>query len=153
MMVLLNSTDLIVVGYRYGEAGTSAVTVGGSVAMFLNAFIGGFSSASQVIIAMMIGAGEKRKISRFVSTVCGFIFVVAIASMLIMIPLTDTMLRLLNTPLESYQGAFEYSRICLFGIAPIYAYHLISAIVRGMGDSQHPFIFIATASKTEIIRP
>lgn len=151
MMVLLNSTDLIVVGYRYGEAGTSAVTVGGSVAMFLNAFIGGFSSASQVIIAMMIGAGEKRKISRFVSTVCGFIFVVAIASMLIMIPLTDTMLRLLNTPVESYQGAFEYSRICLFGIAPIYAYHIISAIVRGMGDSKHPFIFIATGCGLNIV--
>ena len=145
MMVLLNSVDLVVVGYKLGEIGTSAVSIGGSVAMFLNAFIGGFSSAAQVIIAMMIGAGEKRKISKFVCTVCGFIFIVAIISMCVMIPLTDTMLRLLNTPSESYQGAFEYSRICLFGIIPIYAYHIISAIVRGMGDSKHPFIFIATA--------
>ena len=151
MMVLLNSVDLIVVGYKLGEVGTSAVTIGGSVAMFLNAFIGGFSSAAQVIIAMMIGAGEKRKISKFISTVCGFVFLIAILSMAVMIPLTGTMLRLLNTPPEAYDGAFRYAIICLFGIVPIYAYHIISAIVRGMGDSKHPFIFIATACGLNIV--
>ena len=38
MMVFLNTVDMIVVGQRLGEAGTSAVSIGGSVAMFLNAF-------------------------------------------------------------------------------------------------------------------
>ena len=145
MMVLLNTVDMIVVGQRLGEAGTSAVSIGGSVAMFLNAFIGGFAAAAQVIIAMMVGAKERQRISRFVSTVCGFIFVAAIASMCIMIPLAPTMLNLLNTPPEAYEGAYEYSLICLIGIIPIYAYHIISAIVRGMGDSKHPLIFITIA--------
>ena len=75
MMVLLNTVDMIVVGYKLGEAGTSAVSIGGSVAMFLNAFIGGFSSAVQVIIAMKIGSGKREEISRLVTTVCGFISV------------------------------------------------------------------------------
>ena len=145
MMVLLNTVDMVVVGQRLGEVGTSAVSIGGSVAMFLNAFIGGFASAAQVIIAMLVGAGERKRISRFVSTVCGFVFVAAILSMCVMIPLTDGMLSLLNTPEASYEGAFEYSRICLFGIIPIYAYHIISAVVRGMGDSKHPMIFITVA--------
>ena len=151
MMVLLNTVDMIVVGYKLGEAGTSAVSIGGSVAMFLNAFIGGFSGAAQVIIAMMVGAGEKKKISKFVSTTLGFVFVAAILSMAIMIPLTDAMLNLLNTPPEAYDGAFEYSRICLFGIIPIYAYHMISAVVRGMGDSKHPLIFITLACGLNIV--
>lgn len=151
MMVLLNTVDMIVVGQRLGEAGTSAVSIGGSVAMFLNAFIGGFSSAAQVIIAMLIGGGEKRRISRFVSTICGFIFLCAIASMCIMIPLTDAMLNLLNTPSEAYLGAYEYSRICLFGIIPIFAYHIISAIVRGMGNSKYPLIFITIACGLNIV--
>ena len=151
MMVLLNTVDMIVVGYKLGEAGTSAVSIGGSVAMFLNAFIGGFSSAVQVIIAMKIGSGKREGISRLVATVCGFISVAAIASMLIMLPLTNTMLWLLNTPPESYSGAFEYSRICLFGIIPIYFYHIISAIFRGMGDSKNPLIFITTACGLNIV--
>ncbi len=151
MMILLNTVDMIVVGQKLGEAGTSAVSIGGSVAMFLNAFIGGFSSAAQVIIAMMVGAGKKNKISRFVSTVCGFIFVIGILSMCVMLPLTNTMLNLLNTPSEAYSGAFQYSRICLFGIIPIFAYHIISAIVRGLGDSKHPLIFITVACSLNIV--
>lgn len=151
MMVFLNTVDMIVVGQSGGEAGTSAVSIGGSVAMFLNAFIGGFASAAQVVIAMLIGSGEKKRISSLVSTVCGFIFVAGIASMLIMLPLAETMLNLLNTPPEAYQGALEYSRICLLGILPIYAYHIISAIFRGMGDSKHPLIFITVACGLNIV--
>jgi len=92
MMILLNTVDMIVVGQRLGEIGTSSVSIGGSVAMFLNAFIGGFSSAVQVIIAMMIGAGRHKQISKFISTVCGFVFVIAIASIFVMLPFTDLML-------------------------------------------------------------
>ncbi|MBO5313526.1 MAG: MATE family efflux transporter [Clostridia bacterium] len=151
MMVLLNTVDMIVVGQRLGETGTSAVSIGGSVAMFLNAFIGGFSSAAQVIIAMMIGAGNHKRISKFISTVCGFVFVIAIASMLVMLPFTDLMLDLLNTPSEAYEGSYEYARICIFGIVPIYFYHIISALFRGLGDSKHPFIFISTACGLNIV--
>ena len=114
MMVLLNSVDLIVVGAEHGEIGTSAVTIGGSVAMFLNAFIGGFSSAAQVIIAIMVGSGEKKKISKFVATVSGFIFIAAIVSMAVMLPLTNVMLDLLNTPPESRSGAFDYVALSQF---------------------------------------
>ena len=145
MMILLNTVDMIVVGQRLGEAGTSSVSIGGSVAMFLNAFIGGFASAMQVIIAMMIGANKRKQISKFISTVCGFVFVIALASIFIMLPFTDSMLDLLNTPKEAYKGAYEYALICIFGIIPIYFYHIISAIYRGLGDSKHPFMFIFIA--------
>lgn len=151
MMVLLNTVDMIVVGQRLGESGTSAVSIGGSVAMFLNAFIGGFSSAAQVIIAMKIGSGRQKQISKFISTVCGFIFVTAIASILLMLPFTEAMLELLNTPVEAYQGAYEYALICILGVAPIYFYHIISAIFRGLGDSKHPLVFITFACGLNII--
>lgn len=151
MMVLLNTVDMVVVGYKFEGAGTSAVSIGGTVAMFLNAFIGGFASASQIIIAMLIGSGEKKKISKFVSTAFGFVFVLAIASMILLIPLTDVILTLLKTPPEAYEGAYQYSIICLFGIIPIYAYHIISSIVRGMGNSKHPLIFITIACGLNII--
>lgn len=151
MMVLLNTVDMIVVGQKLGEAGTSAVSIGGSVAMFLNAFIGGFASSAQVLIAIMIGSGKKGRISKFIPTACGFIFVAAILSMLVTVPLTDNMLTALNTPTEAYVGAFEYSTICLFGILPIYFYHITSAIFRGMGDSKHPLIFITVACGLNIV--
>lgn len=151
MMVLLNTVDMVVVGQKLGEIGTSSVSIGGSVAMFLNAFIGGFSAAAQVIIAMMIGAGKYKQISKFISTVCGFIFIAAIVSVFLMTPFVDLMLDILNTPSEAYEGTREYSLICIFGIVPIYFYHIISAIFRGLGDSKHPFIFISIACGLNIV--
>ena len=58
---------------------------------------------------------------------------------------------LLNTPCEAYEGAYEYALICIFGIIPIYFYHIISAILRGLGDSKHPFIFISVACGLNIV--
>ena len=151
MMILLNTVDMVVVGQKLGEAGTSAVSVGGSVAMLLNALIGGFASAAQVLIAMMIGAGERNRISRFVSTVCGFLFVFGVATTCVAFPLIHSVLELLNTPAEAYAGALAYAEICLIGVLPIYAYHTVSAVVRGMGDSRHPFFFIAFACGLNIV--
>ena len=149
-MITLNTVDMVVVGQKYGEAGTSAVAIGASVAMFINAVLTGFSSAIQVIISRFVGSMQSFKISRFVSTVCSFMLLLAIASMGIMIPLIDTMLSLLNTPSEAYTEAYGYSLVCLCGIIPIFAYHVISAILRGMGDSKHPFYFIAIACSLNI---
>ena len=151
MMVLLNSVNLVVVGQRLGGIGTSAVAIGSSVSLFVSAFSNGFCSAAQILIAQMVGANEKHRISRFVATACGFLFVFSMALMLILLPLTGTILELLNTPAEAYEGAFSYSLISLLTVVPMFAYHLISAIVRGMGDSRHPFWFIFIACGSSIV--
>jgi putative MATE family efflux protein len=52
----------------------------------------------------------------------------------------------MNTPIEAYQGASDYSTICMIGLVFIYGYNIVSAILRGMGDSKHPFIFIGIAA-------
>ena len=150
-MIMLNTVDMVVVGKKYGEAGTSAVSIGASVAMFINAFLTGFMSAAQVVISRILGSGKREKLSGFVSTLCGFTFALAILFAFIMIPLIQPMLSLLNTPTEAYDGAYTYSLVCLIGIVPIFAYHSMSAIYRGMGDSKHPFIFIAIACTLNII--
>ncbi|MBR5001490.1 MAG: MATE family efflux transporter, partial [Firmicutes bacterium] len=63
----------------------------------------------------------------------------------------DTLLRLMNTPPESYSGAAGYSTICMVGLVFIYGYNVVSAILRGMGDSKHPFIFVSIAAVTNLI--
>ena len=150
-MIALNTADMVIVGQKYGEAGTSAISIGASVAMFLNAFLTGFVSAAQVVISRIIGSGRRDQLSAFVSTLCGFAFALALLFAAIMIPLINPMLRLLNSPAEAYDGAYNYALICLIGIIPIFAYHVMAAIFRGLGDSKHPFIFIAIACTLNII--
>ena len=57
----------------------------------------------------------------------------------------------MNTPKEAYEGALAYSTICISGLVFMYGYNAVSAILRGMGDSKHPFIFISIAAVVNIV--
>ena len=60
-------------------------------------------------------------------------------------------LRWLNTPEEIWEFTRQYCITCIWGVVFIYGYNLVSAILRGMGDSKHPFMFIAIASIINVI--
>ncbi|MCF0150336.1 MAG: MATE family efflux transporter, partial [Firmicutes bacterium] len=60
--------------------------------------------------------------------------------------LRDTLLQLVNTPAEAYEYTMQYTVICIAGLVFIYGYNIVSAIMRGMGDSKRPFMFIAIAA-------
>lgn len=79
LQVVYNMVDMIVVGQVLGQVGLSAVSVGGDITHFMT-FVGmGFAAAGQVIISQLIGAGERHRIGRFVSTMFGFLMVCAMA--------------------------------------------------------------------------
>lgn len=151
LQVVYNMVDMIVVGNVLGKVGISAVSVGGDVTHFLTFIAMGFSNAGQVLIARYIGADKRDKIGRFVGTMCGFLIVCSLVLSVLGIVFQDTLLRLMNTPEEAYEGAVSYSVVCMIGLVFIYGYNVVSAILRGMGDSKHPFIFISIAAVLNLI--
>ena len=151
LQIIYNMVDMMVVGSVLGKAGTSAVSVGGDVSNLLTFVAMGFASAGQVIIARLIGAGERNKLSRFVGTMVGFLTVSAIVMSVTGLLLQDTMLTLMKTPAEAYEGARAYSSICMAGLIFIYGYNTVSAILRGMGDSKRPFVFISIAAVLNLV--
>lgn len=145
LQVVYSTVDMIIVGNVMGAAGTSAVAVGGDVTNLLT-FVGiGFASAGQVLIARYIGAGESHKIGRFVGTMSGFLFVCAMISSILGLIFQNPLLSVMNTPRPAFDGAEAYSSICIMGLVFIYGYNVVSAILRGMGDSKHPLLFIGIA--------
>lgn len=151
LQVVYNMVDMIIVGNRLGKVGISAVSVGGDVSHFLTFIAIGFANAGQVLIAQYIGAGERKKIGKFVGTMSGFLLSCAMIISAISFVLRHRMLRLMNTPSEAYEGAMVYSVICMIGLVFIYGYNIVSAVLRGMGDSKHPFIFISIAAVLNVI--
>lgn len=151
LQVLYNMVDMIVVGNVLGKIGISAVSVGGDVVHFLTFIAIGFSNAGQVIIAKYIGKEQRNKIGSFIATMSGFLFLCVAVSSVLGLLFLDEMLIVMNTPLEAMSGAADYSRISFFGLVFIYGYNIVSAILRGMGDSKHPFIFISVAAVLNLI--
>jgi Na+-driven multidrug efflux pump len=54
-------------------------------------------------------------------------------------------LRLMNTSEAAMSEALGYSTVCIFGLVFIYGYNIVSAVLRGIGDSKHPFFFIGNS--------
>ena len=151
LQVVYNMVDMIIVGHVLGKAGTSAVAVGGDVSNFLTFIAMGFSSAGQVLIAKYIGGNQREKLGKFVGTMTGFLMLCAIVISIIALFLQQEILSLMNTPEEALSGAVSYSTICMAGLVFIYGYNIVSAVMRGMGDSKHPFIFIGIAALLNVV--
>ena len=143
--------DMAVVGRVVGESGLSGLSIGGDVLSLLTLICMGLSGASEIIIAQYLGAGMKERLSRFVGTLVSFMFVSSIAVSALCLLLRAPILNLMNTPTEAWEQAMHYSTTCMFGLLFIYGYNTVSAILRGMGDSKRPFLFISIAAVLNLI--
>ena len=151
LQVVYNMADMIIVGMAMGKVGLSAVSVGGDVSHFLTFLAMGFSSAGQVIIAQYVGAGQKDRIGRFVGTMFHFLFLCSVVLSSVCLLLRSPILGLMNTPAASWDEALAYATVCMAGLPFIYGYNAISAVLRGLGDSRHPFVFISIAAVMHIV--
>ena len=151
LQAVYNMVDMIIVGHVMGKVGLSGVSVGGDLVGFLTFIAMGFSNAGQVIISQYLGAGKRESISRFVAAMFSFLLFCALALGLVFYLLRTPLLRLMNTPQEAWHEAYNYMTICLYGLVFIFGYNASSAVLRGLGDSRHPFVFIGIASVTNVI--
>ena len=151
LQIVYNMVDMMVVGNVLGQKGLSAVAIGGDVSNLLTFVAMGFSSAGQVIIAQYIGRGERDKIGRFVGTMSGFLCVSSLVLTAVGLLAQPLLLAWMNTPREAYDGAVAYASVSMSGMLFVYGYNAVSAILRGMGDSKHPFLFISLAAVLNLL--
>ena len=151
LQVLYALVDMIVVGQVVGSYGLSAVSVASQDFMFMTMICLGFSTGGQVYISQLIGIGENRKLNRTIGTLFTITILFGIVMSVLGLLFGEPLLRLLNTPTESFSLAYDYLIVCSIGILFTYGYNMISAVLRGMGDSRHPFLFIAIASVINMV--
>jgi len=146
LQAIYNLVDMIVVGNCIGKAGMSAVSIGGDLLHLLTFVAMGFSSAGQVLIARSVGTGRYDEIKKTIGTMFSFLLGASLVISLLCYLLRFSVLRWLNTPSAAWDYAMDYLVTCVIGLFFIYGYNIVSAILRGMGDSRRPFLFIAIAA-------
>ena len=151
LQMMYNMIDMIIVGHALGKTGLSAVAVGSDISNFITFFIMGFSNAGQVIISQYIGADQRDKLGKFIANMFSALIISSVLMSVVCLFFRETFLGMMNTPTEAYGEALAYSTVCISGLIFISGYNMISAVMRGMGDSKHPFVFIAIASVLNIV--
>lgn len=146
-----NMVDMLVVGRFVGSAGLSAVATCGDLGTLCTFISTGFATAGQVMIAQYVGKKDYTSLNRVIGTSFSFLLGLAVVLMAIALSTVQGQLRLLNVPAEALQDGRDYAVVCYCGMIFIFGYNLVSAILRGMGDSRRPLIFIAVAAVTNLI--
>jgi len=151
LQAIYNIVDMIVVGQVIGGSGMSAVAIGGNVLSILNFVVMGFAGAGQIIIARAVGAKDMEGVKKTIGTMFTLLLSAAVVMSIVAFFAREWLLNLVNTPAESYAYTMDYTLVCMAGLVFIYGYNIVSAIMRGMGDSKRPFMFVAIASCINIV--
>lgn len=150
LQAFYSMVDMIVVGQFCGPEGLSAVGIGGQVANLFLAIGMGFSGGGQVVISQQVGSGSQ-KLSRTIGTLLSLEMILAIVSMVIGICFYRPILSAMNTSEAAWSEAVSYHIICCLGMVFIYGYNALCAILRGMGESKLPMVFVAIASAVNVV--
>ena len=150
--LLYNTADSVIVGQFVGKEALAAV--GGSAAILVNVFVGGLTSLSSgatIIVGQYYGAGRKEDVSKAVHTGMAFAIILGIIITIAGIPTTRLMLEAMNTTPESLDGSTIYLRVYMAGMIPNLVYNMGAGILRAIGDSKRPLIFLIISSIVNII--
>lgn len=151
LQVLYSTIDMVIVGKYVGTAGLSAVAQSSQIVNFAVMVCLGFSNAGQVLVSQAIGAGKREKLNPIIGTLFCLLVMLAFFFSCGMLGLKPHILDVMNIPPESYDMAMHYLTICGAGLIFTAGYNMVSAVLRGMGDSKRPLLFIVIASVTNLI--
>lgn len=148
---LYGIVDLYIVGQYADATQISAVAIGTGVLFLFNGLLMGMSTGGTVAVGQMAGSRREKDLSETISTIFGLIPLLSIAMLAIGFALRVPFLRLLNCPEESFASADAYVSICLVGLIFTGLYNAIAAVLRGMGDSKGPTIFVSASCLCNIV--
>ena len=151
LQVLYSTVDMIIVGHYVGTPGLSAVSQSSLILNFATMICLGFSSAGQVLVSQALGAGKKKEVNAIIGTLFTLILSMGVVFSVIALLFRFPIMEVMNIPDESYDMAVSYLIICGSGLIFTAGYNMVSAVLRGMGDSKRPFLFIGIASVINLI--
>ena len=148
---LYNTVDSVVVGNFIGSDALAAV---GSSNSLINLIIGmfmGIGTGAGVIISQYYGAGEKQKLHWAVHTTMALSIVGGFLLIALGVLLSPLILVLMGTPESVMPGAVAYLRIFFCGSLFNLVYNMGSGVLRAVGDSKRPLIFLCISSVINIV--
>ena len=148
---LYSFVDTAIVGQYLGAVKLAAVGATGSVNFLVIGLCLGFCSGFSIPIAQAFGAREEEELRRCVwhAAVLSAVFSVMFGAAATM--LCKPMLRLMNTPEEIIDSSARYIRIIFAAIPCCVLYNMASGILRALGDSKTPVLFLVLASLVNIV--
>ena len=148
---MYNTVDTVIVGRFVGTGALAAVGASGPILSLINGFFLGVSTGATVIMSQYCGACDREGISRALHTGIALALTLGILIMVLGVGMAPRILRLIGTPESCLEDASRYCRILFGGAVFSMLYNMGSGILRAMGDSRRPMIFLIVCCAVNIL--
>ena len=150
LQLMFNAVDIIVVG-RFSGSGALAA-VGSTTALiniFTNLFIG-ISLGANVLAARYYAAGRDREMSEAVHTAIALALASGVVMAFVGVAMSRLALDIMDTPADVIDQSVLYMRIYFMGMPFFMLYNYGAAILRAVGDTKRPLLFLAAAGMANV---
>ena len=148
---MYNTVDTIIVGRAVGTQALAAVGSTSSLINLINGFFIGLSTGATVILSQYFGANDQQGVQRALHTGVGLAIVLGVLASALGILAGPTVLKMIRTPESCLQDASVYVRIYFLGAIASMIYNMGSGILRAMGDSRRPMVFLIISCFVNIL--
>lgn len=143
--------DTIIVGQTLGVEALAAVGATGSITFMVVGFCNGIASGFAIPVAQRFGAKDEKGLKRAIANSIYLSIAFSVVITLLVTHYCRNILEFMNTPSDIMEGAYAYLIVIFWGIPVTFFYNLFSGIMRSLGDSKTPVVFLVIASVINIV--
>ena len=143
MQIGYGIVNTIWVGHLVGENAVGAIGVSFPVIYVLVGVCMGMSMATTILVAQFYGAKDYPMVARAVGSSFSLALIIGAVMTIAGVLSSDALLRLMATPPENFAMASVYLKINLAGMVLLYLGFLTNFILRGIGDTVTPMVFMS----------
>lgn len=148
---LYNTIDIMIVGNYLGDTSLAAIGACSSIYELLLGFCFGVGNGLSIVASRYYGRGDQNLLKK---SVAGSIVVGLSLTVLLMVLCSFglyPLMRLLKTPEQLLAESYSYISTLTTFIGVMFAYNLLAGLLRGIGNSFMPLIFLIISSLANIV--
>lgn len=142
---MYNTVDSIIVGQYVGDSALAAVGASGPILNLLLLLFMGISTGAGILVSQYFGAHRQKELETTVGTCLTLTFIASLIIMVVGTAIVEPLMTLLGTPPDVHDMAVDYLTIISLGIIGTAYYNIGSGILRGLGDSFSPLLYLIVA--------
>lgn len=146
-----NLVDTIIVGKTLGVEALAGVGATGSINFMIIGFCMGVCNGFVIPVAQCFGAKKPSDLRKYVFNgyICSVVF--AIVLTLASVIFCRSILIVMNTPADIIDHAYNYIVVIFIGIPTVFLYNMVSGVIRSLGDSKTPVVFLVLSSIINVV--
>lgn len=146
-----NMVDSIVVGQYVGANALASVGAAGSINFLFFSLSQGLSIGIGIIVSQCYGAKDQEQLQKTIANSIWLLTVSSLVMGLLGAFLARPIMQILRTPEEIIDDSVIYMQVSCLGLIAVAAYNGISSILRALGDSKTPLLFLIVASILNVV--